>query len=1028
MKKLMTMIAAVATAFGLFADEPTYNGTSFESAEAGVTELKWTPASGFPAGVWSTTIEDALDLGAYDGDKYVYPTAAPRRDDQFKGGIENLNYLKLDTGSATVDRAVADGQLFYDQVIKFTGFEDMQTNFTAGTKIALWTSAIEDDEDTDGVNEADTNLYVAVGNGLGGITNVQVKVAADFDFNAWHRVTIKNAGKVSGNYLGFFVWIDGVMAEIDVDDLYFKEQITAFKSYYDKGQLFISMDGTSATVANIGFQGVGSLDDVVVDADGPAFAVLTVPVTVLAVDGAEIESVTADGEDVTADKGVYNVTPGAQVVITFAPGTGKMFKGGNTITKTINDATTINPADEDIETADIIATVAIGEADPVEYYDFALALADIQKAELAGAEEISVAIVKAITGATFGDNMISLVEGAEIVIAPLDGTWTFKKGDVTLVADIAAEKSVTVNGNANTLTYGGIVAGKLKAANLTVADSKTISLLEGAKIITKTTGLEKTILAPTGYQVVASEPEDDYITYTVEAIDYVAEINGTKYKTLAEAIAEVGDGQTITMLADVPAANGISVPGGKNFTVDFDGHSYLVEKPGAGSPSTQTQAFQLLEGSTIVFKNGTIGCTADNKTFTWTKTDDIKGVAFIIQNYANLTLEGMTINGENIAKNGGTAARYLISNNSGEVVLNNTTINANEGDFAFDTCKFKTSKHDYAAPTVEVKGTSAINGDVELSGGNLTLTAGTLTGKLVATAIGNGVIQKAATFVAAAPADYKWDADGKLVKIEYATLTITAGENVTAVVVTNAAGVAVENGAKFDKDDAVVVAVDLSQTTFADNFELDAAESTLTVTLSKDDAIIVKAKAATPAGPTSDDGEIAMPTDGSNVATFTPSDDQADEATVNLNGSAVQVSFPKQIKTIKGVPAAQIRITSGTYDITDALTFTGDTTGITYALNEDPTAKVAGVPVTPTIAAEDMDFDITGGTMEVKGIAGLYYTLVGADEVTAMADAVKIGDSVQATDTGATVKLADERAVKPVAQFYQVKVTIDEIK
>ena len=342
MKKLMTMIAAVATAFGLFAAD-ALNGTSFEADEAGVSELTWTP--GYP---WSTTITDALDLGAYasEGPAYAYSDAKPRRDgtksedNVFPKEDTNANFLKLDTGSATVDRAVADGQVFFDQVIKFTGFEDMQTNFTAGTKIALWTSAIEDDEDTDGVNEADTNLYVAVGtaNSEAPILNLKIDVGDDFDFNAWHRVTIKNADKVSGNYLGFFIWIDGEMATIDGGKVaYFQDTLSKYESYYDKGQLFISMDGTSATVANIGFQGVGSLDDVVVDAQGPAFAVLTVDVTFAELEAATIVKVVdEDDNEFTDFTEPISVKPG-QLTVTLTAKPGWILKK-TTVTVSTDDA------------------------------------------------------------------------------------------------------------------------------------------------------------------------------------------------------------------------------------------------------------------------------------------------------------------------------------------------------------------------------------------------------------------------------------------------------------------------------------------------------------------------------------------------------------------------------------------------------------------------------------------------------------------------------------------------------------------
>ena len=193
-------------------------------------------------------------------------------------------------------------------------------------------------------------------------------------------------------------------------------------------------------------------------------------------------------------------------------------------------------------------------------------------------------------------------------------------------------------------------------------------------------------------------------------------IGTTGYDDLADAIDHVNEGQTIKVLNDISKAKGISVPSGKNFTVDFGGHKYAVEKPGAGSTNTQTQAFQLLQESTIVFKNGTIECTAANKDYTWGSNAEIKGIAMIIQNYANLTLENMTIDATNVAHNGNPGTpRYAVSNNCGTVEFKgNTTIKAPvAGDFAFDVCKFGS----YSEPKVTWNSTGSVTGKIELTGG-----------------------------------------------------------------------------------------------------------------------------------------------------------------------------------------------------------------------------------------------------------------------------------------------------------------------
>ena len=90
-----------------------------------------------------------------------------------------------------------------------------------------------------------------------------------------------------------------------------------------------------------------------------------------------------------------------------------------------------------------------------------------------------------------------------------------------------------------------------------------------------------------------------------DIIPWVCKIGDTGYGTLADAVAAVQSGETITLVRDYEG-DGVVVPGGKNFTLDFGGHTYKVIDNMAGSTGTKNQCFQLLKGSTLVFQNGTI--------------------------------------------------------------------------------------------------------------------------------------------------------------------------------------------------------------------------------------------------------------------------------------------------------------------------------------------------------------------------------------------------------------------------------------
>ena len=186
--------------------------------------------------------------------------------------------------------------------------------------------------------------------------------------------------------------------------------------------------------------------------------------------------------------------------------------------------------------------------------------------------------------------------------------------------------------------------------------------------------------------------------FAVEVPDMAAAIGAghelTYYYTLSDAVAAAENGATITLLRDANG-DGITVQGGKVFTLDFGGHSYTVDGKPTGSEGTESQAFQLLTGSTIVFKNGKI-------------IGDTPGVRMLIQNYCDLTLDNMTLD----ATVGNNNVSYSMSNNCGIVTIKDTTITAKANSVAFDVYGGFGS---YDNVTVTVDGNSVINGDIELA-------------------------------------------------------------------------------------------------------------------------------------------------------------------------------------------------------------------------------------------------------------------------------------------------------------------------
>lgn len=258
------------------------------------------------------------------------------------------------------------------------------------------------------------------------------------------------------------------------------------------------------------------------------------------------------------------------------------------------------------------------------------------------------------------------------------------------------------------------------------------------------------------------EPKDNGDgTFGVKEIS-AAKIGNIEYETLAAAFAEAKDGDTIVLLKD-SSGNGIVVEVGtfadKGLTVDFNNHSYTVGGVLVGSSGTASNGFQLNKDNKITFKNGALygdASVAGDETTNWTGAP-----AIMIQNYSNLTLDGMTVVG-------GKETCYTLSNNNGDTLIKNSTITAGEASTkpayqparAFDVCGYST----YTGVSVSVEN-STINGNIEISKSNgntydatLTLGSGTTVKGSISDG-GNGdkvTVTKDKSVSVAAPDGYKW--------------------------------------------------------------------------------------------------------------------------------------------------------------------------------------------------------------------------------------------------------------------------------
>lgn len=176
-------------------------------------------------------------------------------------------------------------------------------------------------------------------------------------------------------------------------------------------------------------------------------------------------------------------------------------------------------------------------------------------------------------------------------------------------------------------------------------------------------------------------------------------IGDSAYASVPEAVKAIVDkkepqGSTIKLMKNLTGP-GVQVAGGQEFTFDLGRHTYTVTDPMVGSTGTETNAFQLMMGSNLTFRNGVI------------TTESASG-KILIQNYSNLKLEGVTLKG-------GPHTAYTLSNNNGNVTIGaGTNIYAGGAGpkAAFDVCRFA----DYESVVVTVeKGAGEIVGVIETS-------------------------------------------------------------------------------------------------------------------------------------------------------------------------------------------------------------------------------------------------------------------------------------------------------------------------
>ena len=204
-----------------------------------------------------------------------------------------------------------------------------------------------------------------------------------------------------------------------------------------------------------------------------------------------------------------------------------------------------------------------------------------------------------------------------------------------------------------------------------------------------------------------------YLAAPAPAVNYVAEINGTGYETVEEAITAAQNGDTVTLLSDV--STNITVPAGKNITLDLGDKTVnkpiinngtltitngTLYNPGFYMPDIGYGAYAVMNNGVLTVEDVTCTGTIVNKSTVATPSMTINsgtyhGDFLAVASHSGATTEinGGTFDGQGFVEacsgskivfNDGTVTAVLAYGNGGSLEINGGYINAlvaeNEGD------------------------------------------------------------------------------------------------------------------------------------------------------------------------------------------------------------------------------------------------------------------------------------------------------------------------------------------------------------
>ena len=258
---MKNMVLALAAASAFAASAATLsesNGTTFTGLTAGDSFAAGSAAAESSKYYWYS--EDSAS-GTVTNDNTYSSKRAEDWSDTTALSLEAANPLfRSAEGSATAYESadftavdLGDG-IYIDTLVKLGVCDAAPEGGSDSDKLYVWA---QEDENA-------TNLYVRAGayddQGAFSTNDYAVSVAANFDFDAWHRLTVQaytaEFDNVATTKPAFRLYIDGALAS-STDDV----------------SVFPSMVQNDATICAVGFQGAGEIDDILFTTSVPNFAV-----------------------------------------------------------------------------------------------------------------------------------------------------------------------------------------------------------------------------------------------------------------------------------------------------------------------------------------------------------------------------------------------------------------------------------------------------------------------------------------------------------------------------------------------------------------------------------------------------------------------------------------------------------------------------------------------------------------------------------------------------------------------------------